>query len=351
MPERPTSDDVAAARSLVVDELLGDFPCIGDAERAHAVALLLLPFARDLIAGPTPLHLLEKPTPGTGATLLADMLALPAIGRPIPAMVAPRDDEEWRKLITSKLRVGSPYMFADNLKHRLDSAALAGALTATAWEDRILGVSDVARLPVRCIWLATGNNPAVSNEIARRTVRVRLDSRTDQPHLRSGFRHPKLRQWAAENRGRLVWAALTLIRAWIVAGRPAAAVQLGMYEDWAETMGGILEVAGVPGFLENLQDFYADSDAEGAEWRGFLGAWWTKFGQTSTTVKQLWPVAAEDGSLSLGTGSAQSQIVTLGKVLTERRDRVFDLDDRRLMLRRSSKPRQGSYQWSLAIAV
>ena len=31
------------------DELLGDFPFIGQSERAHAVAMFLLPFARDLI--------------------------------------------------------------------------------------------------------------------------------------------------------------------------------------------------------------------------------------------------------------------------------------------------------------
>ncbi len=37
-----------------------------EADRAHALALLLLPYARDLIDGPTPNHLAESPEPGSG---------------------------------------------------------------------------------------------------------------------------------------------------------------------------------------------------------------------------------------------------------------------------------------------
>jgi hypothetical protein len=58
--ERPTPQQVAATRSLLLDDLLGDFPFVGDAERAHSVALLLLPFMRPMIPGPTPLHMVRK---------------------------------------------------------------------------------------------------------------------------------------------------------------------------------------------------------------------------------------------------------------------------------------------------
>src|SRR5262249_47687913 len=52
VPEHPDGIDIEKARILIVDELLGEFPFIGDAEIAHAVGILLLPFARDLIDGP-----------------------------------------------------------------------------------------------------------------------------------------------------------------------------------------------------------------------------------------------------------------------------------------------------------
>ncbi|MCA3395866.1 MAG: toprim domain-containing protein, partial [Roseomonas sp.] len=192
IPAKPSAEEIAAARSLLLDELLGDFPFTGEAERAHALCLLLLGFVRPMIEGPTPLHMIEKPTPGTGATLMVDAIATVLTGSSASVMTEGRDDDEWRKRLTAKLRQLPVLLLIDNLRQELDSAALAAALTAPAWEDRILGVSDIIRLPVRCTWVATGNNPAVSHEIARRLVRIRLDARSDQPWRREGFRHPDL---------------------------------------------------------------------------------------------------------------------------------------------------------------
>jgi hypothetical protein len=134
VPDQPNRADLDAARALIVDELLCDFPFVSEAELAHAVVTILLPFARDLIPGPTPLMLIEKPTPGTGATLLVDMLALPATGRPIPTMTEGRDEDEWRKRITAKLRSGPAIILIDNLRRRLDSAAVSAGITSTVWE-------------------------------------------------------------------------------------------------------------------------------------------------------------------------------------------------------------------------
>lgn len=320
-----TGRDVEHARDLICDELLSDFPFVGDAELAHAVALLLLPFARDLIDGPTPLHMIEKPAPGTGATLLIDMLAFPATGRPIPTMTEGRDEDEWRKRLTAKIRSGAAFALIDNLRRELDSAAVSSIITSTIWEDRILGSSEVARTPVRCGWAATGNNPRVSTEISRRTIRIRLDARLDRPWLRSGFRHADLRTWTVENRGLLCWAALTLVKAWILKGRPQGKQTLGMFEKWAAVIGGILDVAGIPGFLANASEFYEGADAEGAAWRGFLTAWWDKHQDKSVAVRELWQIVTTDDLLDLGDKGDQSQRIRLGKLLGQRRDRIFDL--------------------------
>ena len=138
---------------------------------------------------------------------------------------------------------------------------------------------DDPRLPVRCAWIATGNNPTLSSEIARRTVRIRLNAKQDRPWLRDRFRHPDLRQWVSAHRHELVAAALTLVRAWIAAGKPdpTGSSSLGMFESWSRVMGGILQVAGVPGFLSNLSDFYESTDTEGEMVRSFLAAWWEQY--------------------------------------------------------------------------
>lgn len=323
----PSQEEVAEARRLLVEEILGDFPFIGDAERAHAVAMLILPFLRELIPGATPLHLIEKPAPGTGATLLAELPGLLFTGRATTAMTEGRDEDEWRKRLFAKLRKGPSILFIDNLRRRLDSAAFSSAVTAWPyWEDRILGVSETLRVPVRAMWLASGNNPSVSSEVSRRTVRIRLDAKTDRPWLRTEFRHKDLRGWVKENRGRLVWACLTLGRAWFSADRPAGGQVLGMFEEWARVMGGILQVAKVPGFLGNLGEFYEASDDEGAAWRALLAVWWNKHRDRGVGVKELYGIAIEVDGLDLGKGEEQSRRCVLGKHLSGMKDRVFCVD-------------------------
>ena len=321
----PSPRDIARARSLIVDELLGDFPFVTDAECAHAVALMLHPFTRDLIDGPTPLHLFEAPSAGTGKGLLVNVLTCPATGQPASVMTEGRNEEEMRKRLTAALRTAPTFVLIDNLMDRLDSASLAAALTALVWSDRILGISENTALPVRCAWIATGNNPALSTEIGRRTIRIRLDAKQDRPFLRTGFRHPDLLPWAQANRAQLVWATLTLTKAWIIAGRPPFKGKLlGTFESWSKTMGGILAVAGIGGFLGNLDDFYADSDAETSALRAFVEAWWKAWTSQEVGAAQLWGVASTlDEPLDLGEGSAQSQKIKLGNLVRQLRDRQF----------------------------
>src|SRR5262249_20571338 len=243
LPARPSQTDINAARSLICDELLVDFPFAdGEAERSNTVALYLLPFVRSMILGPTPLHLIEKPTPGTGASLLVEIMARIVTGRPTEPITEGRDEDEWRKRLTARLRSSPPFIFIDNVRRRLDSAQLAAALTTTVWRDRVLGSSEEVGIPNRSVWVATGNNPSLSNELARRTVRIRLDAKRDRPWLRSGFKHEAIRQWVGENRSSLVHAALVLVHAWISEGQPRnpKGVTLGMFEEWSVTMGGIL---------------------------------------------------------------------------------------------------------------
>ena len=349
VPERPTRAETDAARTLLLDGLLGDFPFTSEAERAHALALILLPFMRALIDGPTPLHLIEKPAPGTGATLMIDAIAVVTTGVSASVMVEGRDDEEWRKRLTAKLRQIPSIVLIDNLRRRLDAAPLAAALTAPWWEDRILGKSETVRLPIRCTWIATGNNPQFSNELARRLVRIRLDAHVDQPWRREDFRHANLLAWTRANRAALVAACLTLGRAWIAAGRPRHGSMLGSFEAWAGIMGGIIEAAGVPGFLANLDEMYEAADAEGAVWRAFVAAWWERHGTAEVGTAELHELAlACEPPLPLGDGGERSQRTRLGRALGRLRDRVFAIGEVKLCVRVAGT-RQRAQRWRLTI--
>ena len=346
VPQQPTPSDVSLALTLITKELLGDFPFVGDSERAHALALLLLPFVRELIDGPTPLHLIEKPTPGTGAGLLADMLTYPFLGHSASVMAEGRDDDEWRKRITAKLMTGESIFLIDNVRSHLDSSALSAALTGPSWEDRIFGYSRMVKVPVRAISIATGNNPGLSNEMSRRTVRIRLDSGDGQPWLRNNFHHPDLRGWAIKHRPELIWAALTIVQAWIAAGRPEGQIPMGSYEQYSKVIGGVLAANGINGFLENRQDLYQQSDAEGQAWAGFVGEWQRRFGSKEVGVSDLYDIVAppldDPIDLNLGNGNERSQKTTLGRLLMQHRNRRFG----DLIITAGGK-KHGAQQWKL----
>jgi putative DNA primase/helicase len=326
VPETPSADDIAHARGLLCEELLHDFPFTGDAERAHAVALLLQPFVRDLIEGCTPLHVIEKPSPGTGAGLLVRALTLPALGGPPAMMTEGRDEDEMRKRLTAKLLGAPAVVVIDNLRRRLDSAALSSAITASVWEDRFLGKTEIVRVSVRCAWVAIGNNPALSGEIARRTVRTRLDAKSDQPWRRTEFKYPDLIGWTTTHRGKLIWAALVLVRAWLAGGRPEGKTILGGFEAWARVMGGILAAAGIEGFLANLDEVYELADAEGAETRRLLWAWWEKYREAEVGVGDLFALAtSDDVDLDLPAKTEAGQRQQLGRRLAALRDRRYTL--------------------------
>jgi hypothetical protein len=115
----------AEACAWLVDELLGNFPFESVRDRTHAVAYLLTLCGRDVIDGPVPLGFIHKPVPGTGAGLLVDALAFPALGRPAGRMPRPRSSEEQRKRLTARL-VGRPSLLLfDNVSGELGGDALS----------------------------------------------------------------------------------------------------------------------------------------------------------------------------------------------------------------------------------
>ena len=328
VPARPSREQIARARALLLDELLVDFPFVRDSDRAHAVAAILLPFMERMIEGLAPVHLIEAPTQGSGKGLLASLIGIVTTGAAPEGRTLPEAEDDIRKMITAELVTGRPIVLIDNLNERrvLDSSALASVVTQATWTDRILGITKMLSLENHALWLMTGNNPQLSNEMSRRCIRLRIDPRIDMPWLRAGFKHPVVADWAKANRPALVHAALILIQAWIAAGKPLHDRRLGSFEKWSEVMGGVLDVAEIPGFLGDLNELYAAADSDGQMWREFTGAWWKANGEEPKRVSELNQFCEErDLMLNVrGDGSARSQQTRLGKALGTKRDRVFN---------------------------
>ncbi len=326
VPERPDETDLMLAKRLIGLEFLGDFPFVDEASRAHAMAVPLTVLAREVIDGPTPLFAFDAPAAGTGKGLLARLLVRVATGFEPSIMTDTRDDEELRKRITSVLCAGPAAVIVDNVKRKLDSGALAAVLTTTSWCDRLLGQTQILEVPNRAVWLVTGNNLQMSEELTRRTVWVRQDARCDRPWDREHFRHPDLPGWVARHQHELVWAFLVLIQNWVAKGMcDWSGKPFGSFESWSRVVGGILEAANTPGFLANRAELYRRLDRETEEWRAFLGAWWDLHANQGVKSADVLPLALEQvPSLFERTKETDRALKTaLGKALSERRDRRF----------------------------
>jgi hypothetical protein len=290
IPENPTKLGVQAALNLLL-EPFWDFPFEAQADRANALALLLTPLLKPVV-GLAPLGIISAPDAANGKTLIASTIGLAATGQHQPLMSLPRGKEEWAKTLHSVLLAGTPFVIFDNvgLDQRLDAPELALVLTSSEFSCRILGSSKVVRVPQRATWCVTGNNVRIAGDMLRRCFQVRLDAQVSKPAERdtSRFRHPALLDWVAAHRGELLGAALTLIRAWWAAGKPAAPAipNVGSFERWAFTVGSILHHTGVEGFLANgakLEEF----DEERPEWLRFLREIHESFGNRSFTMREL----------------------------------------------------------------
>ena len=238
VPETPSGEDVRRARSLLLDEWLGDFPFVEESSRSHAVAALLSHVLRNRIDGPVPLVAVDAPTAGSGKSLLVESIGLIATGASPAAMSLPRKDDELRKQITSVLLGGTPIVLLDNITHTLESGVLAAALTSRNWSDRLLGKSETVSVPNNCLWIATGNNLDFGSELIRRTVWIRLDPKVDRPlgahrlqarsAWRLGCREPRSAALGAVRSGQ------TLARRWQawLAGAPARLVRVLVPHPW-----------------------------------------------------------------------------------------------------------------------
>lgn len=337
VPERPTDADVAAAKELILGELLIDFPFANKASRANALAVTLLPFVRPLINGPTPNHHFTASTEGTGKGLCAAACAFPAIGREIDLNPQKESSAEWRKALTSAFMAGVSHFLIDNFENPkgwddallpVDSGVLAMAWTTRYWRDRILGGNTEARIKIETVFMSTGNNVIFSRELERRNVLIELLTPCENPSLRSGFRHDPLLDFARDNRRALTEACLTLCRRWVVEGMPNGSRTMGSYESYARTIGGILECCGVEGFLKNRAKKVA-SNPDSERWSALVKEWHRQHHErlTSTADLHLLILASSDLTAlfedTMGDGDARSQKTKLGRALEQRKGRIY----------------------------
>jgi hypothetical protein len=296
IPDRPTAEQVTAARAFLLESFLRDFPWRTPADHANYLALLATPLIRPFTRSLAPFGVIEATMPGSGKTILTGCVGL-LVGQRV--LTWTDSDDELRKSITTVLADQVGVVVWDNLIEGavIDSAVLARLVTERTWTDRRLGTNTAATYPNDKLWLATGNNLRVGGDMASRTVWVRLDPDCPRPEARTGFTIPHLDTWILQpaNQATVLRHLLILILDWTAHGAPQAhnVPEMRQFTRWANHLGGFLHHHGVPGFLANT-DTARDLDEDHADMRAFLLRWHHIHADNPLTANEL-RISAEPG--------------------------------------------------------
>jgi hypothetical protein len=143
-------------------------------------------------------------------------------------------------------------------------------------------------IPNDRLWMLTANNLRVAGDLERRMIEARINVGAPHPELRTGFAIPHLEAWVIEHRGELLGALLTIVRAWIVAGRPMGPqVESSGFGKWLTGVRGILDHAGFEGAFGEKVGELTDADRGVLELGALLGAIHRVFGEERWTVGEV----------------------------------------------------------------
>jgi hypothetical protein len=247
IPGSPTHEDAKKAAETIF-ALVEDFPFASDSHKAAWLALLLTLVAREAINGPVPIFPIVANSSGAGKTFLAMIAHAIATGLVLGMTPWPATEEEMAKVITAASLACRRCLLFDNLPNggTLTSPVLDGAITSRQFEGRILGKSELATLPWDAVVAATGNELALGGDMLQRVVPIRLKSEDERPDARADFAlgpdcdcgcHGQIVRHATNLRPELLAAALTILRAHAVEGRPGAdELPMGRFPAWTRVI-------------------------------------------------------------------------------------------------------------------
>ena len=293
VPAKPTRVQAVAALALLKG-LLTEFSFGGDTDLAAALVAMLTAVVRPSLDH-APMFHARAHMVGSGKSYLCELItafATPQRGTPT---TFPGDDEECRKLLLAELLRAPAVIEFDNLTGDLVAhKSLCTALTSEHMSGRILGVSKTATVNTRALFLSSGNNVGPVQDMTRRCLTIHLSPECEVPAARS-FTRPDLVREVLRERGRYVSAALTIVRAWIVAGMPMAECKsLAGFSDWSALCRQPLLWLGLADPTASVFKAMAE-DPDRETLSRLLTAWQAVFGKTAAMVRDAVKRASEFG--------------------------------------------------------
>lgn len=221
VPECPTIRQAQEAARFIL-EPVSEFPFQNEAHRAAWFALpltLMIRYAIDY----APLWVFDAPTPGTGKTLLAELAVRMVTGGNVAKMSPSKaeNSDEDRKRITSLAMIGEVATIVDNVVGAFGNETFDAAITAEEWTDRVLGGNTMIRVPLRIVWMVSGNNVMIRGDMQRRVLHCRVDPQLERPEERVFSKSQgELTEMVSDNRAEYLRALMTVLRATLASEQP-----------------------------------------------------------------------------------------------------------------------------------
>jgi putative DNA primase/helicase len=312
LPRRPTQADAQAARDRL-NELVIQFPFATGYDWSVWLSALLTAIQRPAIAGPVPGIAFNGNKPGIGKGLLIDCIGIIVLGHSIPTRTYPAIPAEAAKIKLALALAGVAAVHFDDLPEGgfYGSSELDSALTSTVISDRILGQSrDSGPVPLRPVWMLSGNNVSPSRHAFRRWLLCNLVTLLENPHERPDITVANLRQHTADLRVELLYDALVILKAHALAGRPTGGwAPLGSFEEWDQIIRGAVWFVTGNDCLHTQREAAKDSP-ERLDKLALLEGW-AQLPEGDGTGKGL----TVDAAISLATGSPVQFAMLHGAVM------------------------------------
>jgi hypothetical protein len=257
---------------------LSDFPFKSNADKINVVAFLLTLVCRSALDTIIPVLAVDANGQSVGKTLLSKAICRIAFGYELSPFNVPSTKREWEIKMDALTMSSEKIACLDNINGRFSNDNFASLVTSKVRKVRALGRSTLHDVKNELAFILNGNNIRLDTDAAQRVIWVNMwhpdpTSRNQNEFTIWRDNHTDLESYLAEHRVQYLDAVVTMILAWRNAGSPERqTVILNKYGDWERRIGGMLEFAGVEGFLANHAEKTEGADEEKQEIIRFLEA-------------------------------------------------------------------------------
>lgn len=242
IPAEPSRKDALAALQILMSPFR-EYPFVEQVDHTVVAAAILASILSSTLPA-KPAIGVSANAPATGKSKLVDAIAMIATGSAIPMITVGKTETETEKRVDGLLIEGNPLIGIDNVVGVIGDAKMCAVLTNPLVKVRALGTSTMVTVRAPQLFL-NGNNLTPNGDLCRRMLMVELNAGVANPGARNFTFDPV--EEAAKNRAALVVAAITILRAYHVAGQPDVGLNpLGSYVDWSRRVRDALVWLGQP---------------------------------------------------------------------------------------------------------